>query len=143
MLLLVVWYCNSETTVCVLQDKANEWLCCCTKNKEFWQGKRTHGYNIREVRYNFAVLNLNWKYHKIHHILFLREKTYVFPSSTYCKYLETITNPLAISTLNVQTVASTYHDTVEEIGLFGEIADYRSREGNIKNGMEHSVTSQS
>lgn len=45
-----------------------------------------------------------------------------------------MTNPLAISTLNVQIVASTYHDLVEEIGLFGEIADSRSGEGNIKDG---------
>lgn len=43
-----------------------------------------------------------------------------------------MTNPLAISTLNVQIVASTHHGIIEEIGLFGEIADSRSGEGNMK-----------
>lgn len=58
MLLLVVWYCYSETTACVLQDKANEWLCFCTKQQVFWQEQRRNGYHISEVRYNSVVLNL-------------------------------------------------------------------------------------
>lgn len=126
MLLLVVWYCYSETTMCVLWDKANEWLCCCIKNQEFWQGKRKCRYNISEVRYNFVILRFNWKYNILHNILFLREKIYTFPSSIHWNDLETLTKSLAISTLNVQTVASKYHEILEETGLFGEIANSRS-----------------
>lgn len=48
-----------------------------------------------------------------------------------------MTNPAAISTLNIQTVASKYHGLVEETGFFGEIVASRAEVGNTQDNVEH------
>lgn len=54
----------------------------------------------------------------------------MLPTSIYWKDLETMINPVAMGALSVHTVASLYHDLVEETGLFRQIANSGSGTGN-------------